>query len=393
MARNWFGGQQVAVIEVDGVDGEDDLAQLVGGLTVTFWNLQAGGTQYTDLLDAANTATDHTTTSTGADGYGLGLVIPIQGPDEVWEMWASVNGGPRFHVDATNTGTRLGPLAIGTSQIVAAHISAPNPHQTRVQDLYDVDAAAAIAVVDGQLLGYSSADGAWLPVTIPGLSGTVQLTGAQTITGQKTMQPANAADSALRLIANASQTGALFFVGGTDGQETFRAGPDGQIRVVATSTADPALVVRGYPSQATYLQRWETSAGTILASVDELGRVRAPNISALPPVTVSGVLAVGASQALFYNDTGVDLTIRSVRASVSVAPTGAAIRVDINIAGTTIFTTQANRPSIAAGATTSGAVTAINVTTFPAGAALSIDVDVIGSGVPGSNLVVQLLAY
>ena len=41
-------------------------------------------------------------------------------------------------------------------------------------------------------------------------------------------------------------------------------------------------------------------------------------------------------------------TITAVRASVGVAPTGASLIVDVHLDGTTIFTTQGNRPTITA---------------------------------------------
>jgi hypothetical protein len=64
--------------------------------------------------------------------------------------------------------------------------------------------------------------------------------------------------------------------------------------------------------------------------------------------------------------------------------------VDANINGTTVFTTQANRPQIAAGAT-SGNSTTLDVTSWTVGQYLSVDIDGIGSGTPGSNLVVEIV--
>ena len=54
MARYWFGGGLAdwTFGELDGVDGNDDLAQLLGGVQITFWSAETAGTQHTDLLDA-----------------------------------------------------------------------------------------------------------------------------------------------------------------------------------------------------------------------------------------------------------------------------------------------------------------------------------------------------
>lgn len=122
----------------------------------------------------------------------------------------------------------------------------------------------------------------------------------------------------------------------------------------------------------------------------------ARSFAAATPFTVlafsqAGALAVAAGTARIYNDSGRTLTVRSVRVSVGTAPTGAGLIVDINVSGTTIFTTQGNRPTVAAAANTSGRVTNMDVTTIPDGSYVSVDVDQVGSGGPGSDLTVQLL--
>lgn len=82
-----------------------------------------------------------------------------------------------------------------------------------------------------------------------------------------------------------------------------------------------------------------------------------------------------------------DGTIMAAAAVVNTAPTGAAVIADVNLNGTTIYTTAANRPTVAAGANDSGE-TVPDVTTFSVGDYLTVDVDQIGSGTAGSDLVV-----
>lgn len=79
--------------------------------------------------------------------------------------------------------------------------------------------------------------------------------------------------------------------------------------------------------------------------------------------------------------------IHSVRASVGTAPTGVAVIVDVNKNGTTAYTTQGNRPTIAVSTNTATGGTAAN-DTFAAGDYLTVDVDQIGSTVAGAELVV-----
>lgn len=129
------------------------------------------------------------------------------------------------------------------------------------------------------------------------------------------------------------------------------------------------------------------------ASLDSNGKVSAAQLIAVShtyPFSSSGPLMTEVGGHRLYNDTATAWTIVSVRASVGTAPTGSALIIDINVNGATIFTTQANRPSIAVSSNTSGKVTNMNVTTVPAGGYVTVDVDQIGSTTPGYNLTVQL---
>lgn len=109
----------------------------------------------------------------------------------------------------------------------------------------------------------------------------------------------------------------------------------------------------------------------------------------LLPFSRSGNISTFTGSARLYNDTDRTLVIQSVRASVGTAPTGQALIVDVNMNGTTIFTNQANRPSIAPGTNTILATT-IDVTSLPIGSYLTVDVDQVGSGTTGADLVVQV---
>lgn len=110
-----------------------------------------------------------------------------------------------------------------------------------------------------------------------------------------------------------------------------------------------------------------------------------------PTFSVSGTLGTGAGGLRYYNDTGQALIIKGVRASVGTAPTGASVIVDVNINGTTIFTTQANRPTIAISGNTSGKVTSMDVTSWADGNYVTVDIDQVGSTVAGANLSVQVV--
>ncbi|HET9411844.1 MAG TPA: hypothetical protein VFO38_03290 [Candidatus Saccharimonadales bacterium] len=131
------------------------------------------------------------------------------------------------------------------------------------------------------------------------------------------------------------------------------------------------------------------------ASLDSGGKVPSGQ---LPSTTVTrthvfsntGTLSAAGGTHRLYNDSGSSWTIQGVRASVGTAPTGASILIDVNVNGTTIFTNQANRPTIAASTNTSGKVTNMDITTVADGSYLTVDIDQTGSTVAGSSLTVQV---
>lgn len=83
-------------------------------------------------------------------------------------------------------------------------------------------------------------------------------------------------------------------------------------------------------------------------------------------------------------------TIVGVIATVGVAPVGAALVVDVNRNGVTLFTTQGSRPQIPDGQLVS-AIAVPDITAVAANSRLSVDVDQVGSGTPGSDLTVEIL--
>jgi hypothetical protein len=102
----------------------------------------------------------------------------------------------------------------------------------------------------------------------------------------------------------------------------------------------------------------------------------------------AGVLTtqVGVGRFLFP----LSAKIVSAIMAVNTAPTGASIICDVNKNGTTIFTTQANRPAIAATSFASSAAVP-DVTTFAIGDYLTVDIDQVGSTIAGADLVLQVL--
>jgi hypothetical protein len=129
------------------------------------------------------------------------------------------------------------------------------------------------------------------------------------------------------------------------------------------------------------------------ASLDATGKIPAAQLSVgsrIQSFSSSGNIMIESGTHRLYNDTTSAWTIMSVRASIGSAPSGSSVIVDIKVSGTTIFTNQANRPTIAAAGVTSGKITNMDVTAVPAGSYLTVDVAQVGSTIPGSDLTVQI---
>lgn len=106
----------------------------------------------------------------------------------------------------------------------------------------------------------------------------------------------------------------------------------------------------------------------------------------------SGTAVVTTGKARWYNRTGRTLTVVGCWAAANTAPTGAALVCDVNKNGTTIFTTQGNRPSVAISGN-GGTMATPDVTSVSDGDYLTVDVDVIGSTVAGADVTVGVVYW
>jgi hypothetical protein len=130
------------------------------------------------------------------------------------------------------------------------------------------------------------------------------------------------------------------------------------------------------------------------AALDGTGKVPSAQLPApaiiMQSFSSTGTIVVETGVHRLYNNRATAWVISGIRASVGTAPTGASIIIDIKVNGTTIFTTQANRPTIAASAFASAYVTNMDITAVASGAYVTVDVAQVGSTIPGSDLTVQL---
>lgn len=101
---------------------------------------------------------------------------------------------------------------------------------------------------------------------------------------------------------------------------------------------------------------------------------------------IEGTVATGTEQGPTYRLTD-DAVAEDVTMHVKTSPTGQAMIADLNLGGTTIFSTK---PRIAAGGTVEDNNHAFSTTTLPAGSELTCDVDQVGNGAAGADLTISL---
>jgi hypothetical protein len=150
-----------------------------------------------------------------------------------------------------------------------------------------------------------------------------------------------------------------------------RAGDAGGVQV-----HDEIIATQGYADQ---------TAGDAVGNVLALGSVGLFNI--VVPYDLVGNVSTGTKKLWMYPFL-FPADITACYAKVGTAPASQPILIDVNINGTTIFTTQSNRITIPATETFGQGVP--EVTTLAAADVISIDIDQVGSGTVGANLTVTI---
>lgn len=100
-------------------------------------------------------------------------------------------------------------------------------------------------------------------------------------------------------------------------------------------------------------------------------------------------LTTGAAKVTFRMPFAMNLT--AVRASVTTAPTGSVLTVDINESGTTILSTKLTIDATEKTSTTATAAAVISDTALADDAEITIDIDAVGSTVAGAGLKVYFI--
>lgn len=322
-----------------------------GGAQALFYSDSGKQNRYTDLQTLAGQGISSVTTETGTGIWSPGQIAPLYGPDNVTEMYVSVAGSPPYLMQASAFGAWALPILVQVQQLLSRAPAA-------LANLTDIDSASLGAGITGNAV-VKLASGLWGAGTVAsgggGGGGDATLAGAQTFSGAKTF-------AAL-----------LTAVGGTLAKPLTAAGV--------------ASIVQGLASQSANLEEWKNSAGSVLSWVDPAGRHYFPNGGRTLPLSKAGVLSTGNGTARIYNDSGTALLIRSVRASLGTAASAGATTFDVKVSGSTIYTTTANRPSIAATSQSSGKNTGFNSgASIPDGGYVTVDIVAVGTGAADATL-------
>lgn len=144
-------------------------------------------------------------------------------------------------------------------------------------------------------------------------------------------------------------------------------------------------------ASATNYTPTESSVEGHLAGIDTaLGAISNPTESLIIAASdETSALTTGTAKTTFRMPYAFTLT--AVRSSVTTAPTGAVLTVDINEGGTTILSTKLTIDATEKTSTTAATAAVISDSSLADDAEMTIDIDTIGSTVAGAGLKVTLI--
>lgn len=166
--------------------------------------------------------------------------------------------------------------------------------------------------------------------------------------------------------------------------------------VVSTSTA-----TTNWNNAADYARLYQltTAGGVVTATVDARWDVGGLFLAPTATATVQAIciavgdettaLTTGVSKVTFRMPFG--FTLSAVRASVTTAPTGSVLTVDINETATTILSTKLTIDASEKTSTTAATAAVISDTALADDAEITIDIDTVGSTIAGAGLKVYLI--
>lgn len=159
---------------------------------------------------------------------------------------------------------------------------------------------------------------------------------------------------------------------------------------------DPSVIPfenSGFTSNNVYdaIVEAATDGGSVSSVNGDTGVVivAAPIIIACSDETTA--LTTGTAKVTFRMPYAFTLT--AVRASVTTAPTGSVLTVDINESGSTILSTKITIDATEKTSTTAATPPVISDSSLADDAEITIDIDTVGSTIAGAGLKVMLIGY
>jgi hypothetical protein len=215
------------------------------------------------------------------------------------------------------------------------------------------------------------------------LSPTVTYT-ATTLSAQASDNSFN--DSAAQFVAEGFAVGMSVKVTGFTGNAANNIFT-GRITALTTGKmtiggTDGDVIVDDAAGESVTITAWESRRTT----AQEVGPLTAIAIACSDETTA---LTTGTAKVTFRMPFAFNLA--AVRSSVTTAPTGAALVVDINEAGSTILSTKLSIDATEKTSTTAATPAVISDATLADDAEITIDIDQIGSTIAGAGLKVYLI--
>ena len=133
----------------------------------------------------------------------------------------------------------------------------------------------------------------------------------------------------------------------------------------------------------------ESRAGDLTVTGDLSASIIPPILLYIPCSDETTNLSTGTAVVTFR--TPAAMTLTDVRATVTTAPTGSTIIVDINEGGTTILSTKLSIDASEKTSTTAATPAVISDTALADDAEITIDIDQVGSTITGAGLKVWLI--
>lgn len=177
-------------------------------------------------------------------------------------------------------------------------------------------------------------------------------------------------------------------VGGTTGQVLKKI--DGADYNTGWATPGSGDVVGPVSATADAVAVYDGTTGKLLKDGVLLSKLRTQSIQ-IACSDETTALTAGAGKVTFRMPYAFTLT--GVRASVTTAPTGSVLTVDINEAGVSILSTKITIDATEKTSTTAATPPVISDTSLADDAEITIDIDTVGSTIAGAGLKVTLIGY